>query len=102
LSSGLVNALGTSALFSSPGGIAFDSNSASPRIFICDTSNHRVAVVTVSTRSVSTFSGQGGLAGWVDAPSSGLSSRFSSPEGIAQVWSCAKRWLEQPATEERA
>jgi tRNA nucleotidyltransferase (CCA-adding enzyme) len=25
-----------------------------------------------------------------------------SPEEMAQVWTCAKRWLEQPATEERA
>jgi len=26
----------------------------------------------------------------------------ASPEGMAQVWACAKRWLEQRATEERA
>ena len=65
------------AQFSTPSGIA---RAADGRLFIADTNNHRIRVISADGATVSTYAGDG-VAGFADGSSS--TARFSDPRGIA-------------------
>ena len=75
-STGFANGFGTYATFSSPIGLAIDSNNT---LFVGDRDNHAVRKVT-SGRMVSTLAGSGS-AGSLDAQ--GTSATFSLPHGVS-------------------
>ena len=85
-SSGYSEGLGSSALFSSPAGLAVSTSGNQTTIFVADTGNHRIRQVTYPAGLVSTFAGGNPSypsGGWVDG--TGTSAAFFSPQGIAVV-----------------
>jgi sugar lactone lactonase YvrE len=74
----LVDGNGTNAAFSNPYGMVM--NSTGDVMFVADRSNHCVRQVVISTRTVTTFAGNGSQ-GWVDAV--GTLARFRLPFGLA-------------------
>ena len=74
--SAYIDGAGTTARFSSPDGLAVD---ASRRIYVADSSNHRIRVVSADN-VVSTVAGNG-TAGFADGPAA--SAQFNLPRGVA-------------------
>ncbi|KAH9132513.1 hypothetical protein LEN26_007391 [Aphanomyces euteiches] len=66
-----------SAQFSSPRGVAADSNK---NVYVSDTNNHRIRMISASTNVVTTIAGDG-TQGYSDGPA--MSARFSYPTGLA-------------------
>jgi DNA-binding beta-propeller fold protein YncE len=75
---GFVNAIGASALFKAPFGIAIDPTGQV--LFVAENANNRIRLVNISSRAVTTMAGSG-IAGFADGLS--LRSSFSNPRGIA-------------------
>ncbi|HSY17997.1 MAG TPA: NHL repeat-containing protein [Candidatus Acidoferrales bacterium] len=75
--SGATNGTGTNALFSDPAAIVADT---SGNYFIADSRNHAIRRVTTAG-VVTTFAGQLGVAGLVNA--TGTSAQFDTPNGLA-------------------
>ena len=71
------NAIGSSARFNTPFGIAVDSSS---NLYITDTLNQTIRVIS-STGAVSTLAGSVGNTGTTD--STGTTAKFNTPAGIA-------------------
>jgi sugar lactone lactonase YvrE len=69
------NGVGSNAQFSSPRGVAVNSNG----VFVADTGNHRIRLVTLSG-SVSTLAGSGTSA---FANGAGAAASFNQPHGVA-------------------
>jgi len=69
---------GTTARFSSPTGITAAGNF----LYVCDTGNHTIRKIVVSSGVVTTLAGIPGVSGSVDG--TGSAARFSSPTGIAK------------------
>ena len=74
--SGTVNATGTSASFDNPFGVCVD---ASGNVFVSDQNNHTIRKITPSGL-VTTFAGQVGAPGAVDA--TGTAASFNYPRGL--------------------
>jgi len=74
---GSADGTGTEARFRSPAGIAAAGNT----LYVCDTGNHTIRKIIVSSRAVTTLAGNAELPGSTDG--TGASARFSSPAGIA-------------------
>jgi len=75
--SGSADGTGTSASFSSPAGLAFDT---SGNLYVADSANHTIRKIT-SAAVVSTFAGQAGVAGSTDG--TGANASFDHPHGLA-------------------
>jgi DNA-binding beta-propeller fold protein YncE len=75
---GVVNAIGTSATFRNPFGIATDPTGQV--LFVADHGNNRIRLVNISSRAVTVIAGSGS-----SISADGLSQRsaFSNPRGIA-------------------
>ena len=73
---GFSNAVGTTAQFDSPGGVAVD---AAGNVYVADSGNHRIRKITAAG-VVSTLAGSG-VASFLDG--TGAASRFDSPRGVA-------------------
>jgi uncharacterized protein (TIGR03437 family) len=69
----------TQALLANPNAIAFDS---SGNLYIVDSSNQRIRMVSASTGIISTIAGTGGL-GFTGDGGPAISATFSNPDGIA-------------------
>ena len=83
--SGVSNFADGSALtaqFNAPGGIA---RAADGRLFVADTFNHRIRVISADGATVSTYAGSGntGFSGGGFADGSTTTARFNTPRGIA-------------------
>ena len=74
---GSVDGSGTTARFSSPNGVAFDSQG---NLFVADTGNHTIRKITADG-TVSSIAGSAGVSGSTDG--NGASARFSSPYAVA-------------------
>lgn len=74
--SGTANGTGTAATFNSPSALVHVSGS----LYVCDTANHAIRQVVISTGVVTTFAGLIGTSGTTDA--TGGSARFNNPAGI--------------------
>ena len=66
------------AQFNTPRGIA---RAADGRLFVADSLNHRIRVISADGATVSTYAGDGICGGFADGSTS--TARFSSPRGIA-------------------
>ena len=77
-SAGAVDAIGTSASFNRPAGLAISSNGTI--LYVADMTNHKIRAVVVATGAVSTLAGSGSI-GAVDA--TGTSASFNKPSGLA-------------------
>jgi DNA-binding beta-propeller fold protein YncE len=75
-SAGFQDALGPSAFFNNPGGLALD---ATDSLFLADRNNLRLRRMDTQVASVSTFAGSG-VSGSTDAR--GVAALFSSPTGL--------------------
>lgn len=75
--SGSTDATGTSARFNGPTGICTDGTN----LYVCDTGNHTVRKIVISSGVVTTLAGTAGASGSTDA--TGSSARFNGPTGIA-------------------
>lgn len=75
-SAGAVDGVGSSARFNSPDHIATDGTN----LYVADLNNHTIRKIDIATRTVTTFAGGSGLAGWNDAV--GALARFNFPVGI--------------------
>jgi ELWxxDGT repeat protein len=75
---GYLDGIGTNARFSNPQGVAFDPSSSI--VYVADTNNNRIRVITLSTGVVTTLAGSG-QQGFADGL--GISAVFSRPYGIA-------------------
>jgi hypothetical protein len=75
---GALDGVGTAAQFSSPTGLALDSNGI---LYVADTGNHRIRAMGPDG-TVVTVAGNG-QAGWVDDPLSAAKAQLSSPSGVA-------------------
>ena len=82
LSGAADNAVGTSASFSSPEGVAFLLSD----VYVTDTGNHTIRRITSpgTVGNVTTFAGAAGLTGFVDNVT-GAAARFSSPSSLTAV-----------------
>ncbi len=67
---------GSGATFRAPAGIDNDGT----YLYVADTGNHTIRIVTIGTWVVSTYAGGAGSAGYVD--NTGTSAKFSSPIGV--------------------
>lgn len=76
--SGYFDAIGTSAIFYQPTGVAVDANN---RLFVADSVNNRIRVVDLTTNMVSTYAGSGAYGNSNDAIAKNAS--FSNPSGVA-------------------
>lgn len=74
---GSVDGIGTDAQFSSPTAVSL----AGGQLFVCDTGNHLVRAVNVSTGRVVTLAGASGVRGSTDGV--GSAALFSGPSGVA-------------------
>uniref|UniRef100_UPI004049C03A LamG-like jellyroll fold domain-containing protein n=1 Tax=Flavobacterium sp. TaxID=239 RepID=UPI004049C03A len=72
---GTNDAMGTSAQFNQPYGLALDGNG---KLYIADRNNHRIRMLWLSTGLVQTI--VGGTQGYGDA--TGTSAQFNSPQGL--------------------
>ncbi|OAM91223.1 cellulase family glycosylhydrolase [Termitidicoccus mucosus] len=79
---GHADAAGALASFKSPAGLAlFETGGTDGYLYVVDTGNHALRVITLATGSVTTFSGAPGEpAGHADA--TGTNARFDSPGGL--------------------
>jgi len=75
--SGATNGTGTNVLFSDPAAIVADTGG---NYFVADSRNHAIRKVTTNG-VVTTFAGQLGVAGLVNA--TGTSAQFDTPNGLA-------------------
>lgn len=75
---GSADGIAQNASFSAPRGIAIAPGGS---IYVSDTGNHTIRVITRPGAYVQTIAGRAGEAGWDDAV--GTDSRFNSPTGIA-------------------
>lgn len=73
---GAVNGIGTSALFNGVSGIVYLNGI----LYICDTNNHAIRRLDLSTKEVTTFAGSFGSSGYTDG--TGSEARFDGPYGI--------------------
>jgi hypothetical protein len=76
---GSADGSGTSAGFNYPNGIASDGSN----LYVSDTLNHTIRVISKKTGMVSTIAGTAGQAGYADG--TGSSARFNNPNGIVCV-----------------
>jgi sugar lactone lactonase YvrE len=76
-SAGYADGKGTLAKFNGPMGIAI--NPGHDEIFVADTGNNRIRVISMATDTVKTFAGSGIVGAADDA---GTDARFNHPEGI--------------------
>jgi sugar lactone lactonase YvrE len=74
---GSADGSGSSARFSSPGGVAVDSTG---NLYVADTANHTIRKIT-SAGTVSTLAGLAGASG--SANGTGSAARFNQPQGVA-------------------
>ena len=79
-SAGFNDAVGASALFSSPHGLALAPPWAAATLYIGDRGNHRIRALLLANSAVVTLAGSGGPA-WSDGV--GVLASFFSPEGVA-------------------
>jgi hypothetical protein len=75
---GYLNGTGTAARFNLPRGLDLD---ASGNIYVADTTNHRIRLITMPSTTVSLVAGSG-TSGYLDSASVGIA-RFSSPRAVA-------------------
>ncbi|HTC20078.1 MAG TPA: NHL repeat-containing protein [bacterium] len=78
LTSGGTNATGTSASFSAPRGVVYDSFTGN--LFVADTANQMIREINPATASVTTLAGSGSV-GHADAV--GTAASFDAPYGVA-------------------
>jgi hypothetical protein len=83
---GSTDATGLSATFDQPTGLATDGTS----LYVCDTYNHTIRQVTISSGAVTTFAGQPGTPGGIDGAkysSNGVyafkPALFNNPVGVS-------------------
>jgi sugar lactone lactonase YvrE len=79
-SSGSTDATGAAARFNAPTGIAVGGDG---RVYVADTNNHTVRLLTratTTTMTASTLAGTAGSSGYVDA--TGAAARFNAPYGV--------------------
>jgi hypothetical protein len=74
---GTVDGVGTAARFDYPYGITTDGTN----LYVADTNNHTIRVISVSTGTVTTFAGAASTSGSTNG--TGTAARFNHPEGIA-------------------
>jgi hypothetical protein len=74
--SGSTDDTGNAARFNSPSGITTDGTN----LFVCDTSNHTIRKIVISSGEVTTIAGTATLSGFSDG--TGSVARFNSPTGI--------------------
>jgi sugar lactone lactonase YvrE len=79
--SGFSDALGTTALFSSPSGVALDR--AGTTLYVADTNNNCIRKVDLNTTQVTTLAGVGGCCSSGNTDGTGTGARFKQPYGIA-------------------
>jgi len=88
IGAGVVDAVGTAASFRAPSGLALDS--AGGRLFVADTGNNKIRVISLSNANVTTWAGGGGPvkggntgteSGWLDGEN--VNAMFNQPYGIA-------------------
>jgi sugar lactone lactonase YvrE len=75
---GSTDAMGTTARFRSPQGLAFDG---AGNLYVSDGGNHTLRVIALSTRAVTTLAGSAMMMGIADG--TGSAARFNSPHGLA-------------------
>jgi hypothetical protein len=74
--SGTTDAIGTSARFNTPCGLATDG----VNLYIADQQNHSIRKMSLSTKSVSTLAGISGTSGFLDAI--GTNAKFNQPSNL--------------------
>jgi sugar lactone lactonase YvrE len=81
LAGGLTGLVSQAPKFNSPKGIAVNNVGSTPSMmYVADTENHAIRVVTLATGAVTTLAGAG-VAGWADG--TGSSARFNAPSALA-------------------
>jgi hypothetical protein len=84
-SAGSTNGTGTAASFSNPTGIVYDAGTGSGSVgclYVCDTGNHVIRKIVISTGAVTTFAGVMGTPG-TDNGSGAANIKFNAPRGIS-------------------
>jgi sugar lactone lactonase YvrE len=77
--SGNLDGVGSAARFNFPTGLALSNNGA--RLYVSDTSSHRIRVIDLATNTVSHFAGDpAGRCGTIEGPAN--TARFCDPTGI--------------------
>ena len=74
------NGLATSARLNLPNGVAFD---ASGNLYIADTDNHVIRLVTKNGGLITTVAGTGGITGYSGDNGLATSAKLFSPHGVA-------------------
>ncbi len=75
------NAMGTSASFNAPQGIAIDSTNTN--LYVADTGNHKIRKIVISSTAVTTIAGSGVFNPYVDSGATGTAVTFNSPLALA-------------------
>lgn len=75
---GSVDGVGADARFAGPEGLDVDH---AGHLYVADTGNHTIRIITLATGSVRTIAGLAGLTGSADG--NGSSARFNAPSGLA-------------------
>ena len=76
---GLVNGVAGATRFNAPQGVCWDGTN----IFVADTGNHVIRKITLSTSTVTTYTGGLAVAGTDDAQSDPLKAKFNAPTDCA-------------------
>jgi len=79
--SSLGGAVGASANFNTPVGMAYSTASGTPTLFVTSYSSHVIHAINVATANVTLFAGACGTSGLSDG--AGFDSRFNNPYGLA-------------------
>ena len=74
---GLLNGIGTNALFNTPAGVCVNNVGSAPSVlYVTDTYNHAIRAIVLATGNTTTLAGSG-EAGWADDV--GAAARFNQP-----------------------
>jgi hypothetical protein len=77
---GLLNGIGTNALFNSPAGVCVNNVGSAPSVlYVTDTNNHAIRAIVLATGNTTTLAGS--AEGWADGV--GAAARFNQPNMCA-------------------